>query len=83
VLPQAHEGKPEIVTNRDTYRAKDAKRAIGDNAESVSCVFSISVISSTPPASTNFISIIIIDLPAIHIICEKDLSQQPLHWLSC
>jgi hypothetical protein len=50
-------GKPEIVTNRDTYRAKNAKRAISDIAESITCLFSTPMISSTPPASTNLESI--------------------------
>ena len=42
----------EIVPNRATERARDAKGAISEIAESISCVFSIGGNSSTPPAST-------------------------------
>jgi len=42
----------KIVTNRDTYRARDAMRAISDIVESISCLFSMPHESSTPPAST-------------------------------
>jgi hypothetical protein len=43
----------EIVPNRATERANHAKSAISEIAESASCVFSIRVESSTPPASTS------------------------------
>jgi hypothetical protein len=42
----------EIVPNRATERANDAKGAISKIAESISYVFSVGVDGSIPPAST-------------------------------
>src|SRR5580698_3627808 len=43
------------VPNRASYRAKHAKSALSVIVESTSYVFSVRVITSTPPASTNSI----------------------------